>query len=60
MGGLTNHVNITKLTVRHLDCKHGFLSIQYIFKLLIKDLANYIFRVNHQIFDWPIIPHNTV
>ena len=44
-GGLANHVNITKLNVCHLGCKHGFLSIQYL-KLPIKTLANCIFRVN--------------
>ena len=52
---LTNHISITKLNVRHLGCKHGFLSIQYS-KLPIKNLANCIFRPNCQIFDSPIIP----
>ena len=26
---LANHMNIAKLNVRHLGCKHGLLSIQY-------------------------------
>ena len=47
-----NHVNIAKLNVCHLYCKH---SIQYS-KLPIKNLANCIFRANCQIFDLPIIP----
>ena len=51
---LVNHVNIAKLNVHHLGCKHGFLSIQYS-KPPIKNLANCIFRVNRQIFDSPII-----
>ena len=42
------HVNIAKLNVCHLACKHGFLSIQYS-KPPIKNLANCIFRANHQI-----------
>ena len=51
-----NHVNIAKLNICHLGCKHGFLSIQYS-KPPIKNLANCIFRANRQIFDSPIIPH---
>ena len=46
-----NHVNIAKLNVCHLCCKHGFLTIQY----SIKNLANWIFRANRQIFNLPII-----
>ena len=40
-GGFTNHVNIAKLNVRHLGCKHSFLSIQSS-KLPNKNLANCI------------------
>ena len=47
---------IAKLNVRHLGCRHGFLSMQYS-KLPIKTLTNCILRVIHQIFDLPIIPH---
>ena len=54
-GSLANHVNITKLNVHRLGCKHGFLSIQYS-QLPIKNLANCIFRTNHQLFDLPITP----
>ena len=50
-----NHVNIANLHVRHLGCKHGFLSIQYL-KPPNKSLANCIFRVNCQILDSPILP----
>ena len=50
-----NHINIAKLNVHHLGCKHGSLSIQYS-KMPIKNLANCIIRVNCQIFDSPIIP----
>ena len=51
-----NYVYITKLNVHHLGCRHGFLSMQYS-KPPIKTFANCIFRVIHQIFDSPIIPH---
>ena len=50
-------MNIAKLTVRHLGCNHGFLSIQYS-KLPIKNLTNCIFRANCQIFDSLIIPRS--
>ena len=50
-----NHVNITKLNVRHLDCKHGLVSIQYS-KPPNKNLTNRIFRANRQISDSPITP----
>ena len=53
---MANHVNIAKLNIHHLGCKHRFLSIQHS-KPPIKNLANCIFRVNRQIFDSPIIPH---
>ena len=49
-----NHINIAKLNVRHLGCKHGFLSTQHS-KPPIKNIANCIFTVNRQIFDLPII-----
>ena len=50
-----NHICIAKLNVRHLGCRHGFLSMQYS-KLPIKMLAICIFRVIHQIFDSPTTP----
>ena len=28
-GSLVNHITITKFNVCHLDCKYGFLSIEY-------------------------------
>ena len=52
-GGLENHVYIAKLIVRHLGCRHGFLSMQYS-KPPIKTFT--IFRAIHQILDSPIIP----
>ena len=55
-GSLRLAPNIVKLNVRHLGCKHGFLSIQYS-KPPIKNITNCIFRMNHQIFDLPIILH---
>ena len=54
-GNLANQVNIAKLNVCHLSCKHGFLFIEYS-KSPINSLANCIFRTNHQIFDLLIIP----
>ena len=47
---MANRINIAKLNVRHLDCKHGFLSIQYS-KPPIKNLTNGIFRANCQLAD---------
>ena len=38
-GALANHVNIARLNVRYLGCKHEFLSIQYS-KSPNKNLAN--------------------
>ena len=54
VGSLANHINIAKLNVCHLGCKHKFLSIRCS-KSPNKNLANCIFRANRQIFDLPII-----
>ena len=51
-----NHITNAKLNIHYLDCKHRFLSMQYSY-LPIKNLANWIFRANHQIFNSPIISH---
>ena len=45
---LANHIYIAKLNVRHLGCRHGFLSMQYL-KSPIKMFANCIFRAIRQI-----------
>ena len=45
-----------QLNVHHLDCRHGFLSMQYS-KPPIKMLTNCIFIAIRQIFDSSIIPH---
>ena len=50
-----NHVNIAKLNVHHLGCRHGFLSIQYSKPLNINH-TNCNFRAIRQILDSPIIP----
>ena len=56
----TDHVNIVKLSVCHLGCKHEheyeFFPYKMHSKLPTKSLANCIFRANCQIFNLPMIP----
>ena len=50
--GLVNHVNIARPNVHHPGSKHGSPSIPHS-QSPHKDLANYIFRANRQIFNSP-------
>ena len=50
--GLVNHVNIARLNIHHPGSKHGSPSIPHS-QSPHKDLANYIFRENCQIFNSP-------
>ena len=50
-----NHVNIAKLNVRRLGCKHGFLSMQYS-KLPFKNLANCTLERDRQIYGSYCLP----
>ena len=49
---LANHINIARPNVHHPGSKHGSPSIPHS-QSPHKDLANYIFRTNRQIFNSP-------